>query len=79
MEIPNVDPNQSKLLQLSTILGISLIKVEGHFKHAIIPKQLYHQIVMPALIKPFWLDINRNRGGLLLFVRSSVSVRMLSD
>ena len=48
MEIRNVDPNQSKLLQLSTILDKSLINVGGHFKHAIIPNQSKHQTVMPA-------------------------------
>ena len=48
VEIPDLVPNQSKLLQPSPILDKSLIKVGGHFNHANIPKQSKHQIIIPA-------------------------------
>ena len=58
LQVSNVVPNQSKLLQLNQILGKSLIKVGGRLKHANIrqhtptyaniPNQSKHQIILPA-------------------------------
>ena len=48
LQVSNVVPNQSKLLQLNPILDKSLIKVGGLLKHANIPNQSKHQIILPA-------------------------------
>ena len=48
LQVSNVVPNQSKLLQLNPILDKSLIKVGGRLKHANIPNQSKHQIILPA-------------------------------
>ena len=37
------------------------------------------QFLIPNFHQPFCLDINRNNGGLLVFVRSSFPARMLSN
>ena len=48
LQVSNVVPNQSKLLQLNPILDKSLIKVGGRLKHANIPNQSKHQIILSA-------------------------------
>ena len=48
LQVSNVVPNQSKLLQLNPILDKSLIKAGGLLKHANIPNQSKHQIILPA-------------------------------
>ena len=48
LQVSNVVPNQSKLLQLNPILDKSLIKVGGRLKHANIPNQSKHQIILLA-------------------------------
>ena len=48
LQVSNVVPNQSKLLQLNPILGKSLIKVGGHLKHTNIPNQSKYQNIFPA-------------------------------
>ena len=48
LQVSNVVPNQSKLLQLKPILDKSLIKVGGRLKHANIPNQSKHQIILLA-------------------------------
>ena len=48
VQVSNVVPNQSKLLQLKPILDKSLIKLGGRLKHANIPNHSKHQIVLPA-------------------------------
>ena len=48
LQVSNVVLNQSKLLQLNSILGKSLIKVGGRLKHANIPNQSKHQIILLA-------------------------------
>ena len=37
------------------------------------------QFLIPYFHQPFRLDISRNSGGLLVFVRSSIPARMLSN
>ena len=37
------------------------------------------QFLIPNFQQPFRLDISRNSGGLLVFVRSSIPARMLSQ
>ena len=48
LQVSNVVPSQSKLLQLNPILDKSLIKVGGRLKHVNIPIQSKHQIILPA-------------------------------
>ena len=48
LQVSNVVPNQSKLLQFNPISGKSLIKVGGRLKHAIILNQSKHQIILSA-------------------------------
>ena len=48
LQVSNVVPNERKLLQLNPILVKSLIKVGGRLKHANIPNQSKHQIILPA-------------------------------
>ena len=52
------------------ILSIAETKLDYSFPNA--------QFLIPNFHQPFRLDINRNSGGLLVFVRSSIPARMLS-
>ena len=53
------------------ILSIAKTKLDYSFPNA--------QLLIPYFHQPFHLDIKRNSGGLLAFVRSSVPARMLSN
>ena len=53
------------------ILPIAETKLDYSFPNA--------QFLIPNFHQPFRLDINRNSGGLLVFVRSSIPARMLSN
>ena len=53
------------------ILPIAETKLDYSFPNA--------QFLIPNFHQPFRLDISRNSGGLLVFVRSSIPARMLSN
>ena len=53
------------------ILPNAETKLDYSFPHA--------QFLIPNFRQPFRLDVSRNSGGLLVFVRSSTPARMLSD
>ena len=53
------------------ILSIAETKLDYSFANA--------QFLIPNFHQPFPQDINRNSGGLLVFVRSSIPARMLSN
>ena len=48
LQVSNVVLNQSKLLQLNSILDKSWIKVGGRLKHANLPNQSKYQSILPA-------------------------------
>ena len=52
------------------ILSIAEAKLDYSFPNT--------QFLTPNFHQPFRLDISRNNGGLLVFVRSSIPARMLS-
>ena len=68
LQVSNVVLNQSKLLQLNPILRKSLIKVGGRLKHANIPNQSKHQIILLAkhhaasLIIQYYHEISYHSG-----------------
>ena len=53
------------------ILSIAETKLDYSFPNA--------QFLIPNFCQPFRLGISRNSGGLLVFVRSSIPARMLSN
>ena len=53
------------------ILSIAKTKLDYSFPNA--------QFLIPYFHQPFRMDISRNSGGLLVFVRSSIPARMLSN
>ena len=53
------------------ILSIAETKLDYSFPNA--------QFLIPIFHQPFLMDINRNSGGLLVFVRSSIPARILSN
>ena len=53
------------------ILSIAETKLDYSFHNA--------QFLIPNFRQPFRLDVSRNSGGLLVFVRSSTPARMLSN
>ena len=71
LQVSNVVPNQSKLLQLNPILGKSLIKVGGHLKHASIPNQSKHQVTSLIIQHYHETSYHSGRDQTLSLIRQS--------
>lgn len=57
LQVSEVVPDQWKLLKLYPILDKFLFKVGGRLKHAKIPNQSKHQIILPAMYRVKFLII----------------------